>query len=93
MLGADRGAALDPARLAGVAPDRRLAPILLVGVNDSMAVMNEEIFGPVLPIEAYDGLDQAIDRINARPRPLSMYLFGGDAMARRRVLDRTTAGG
>ena len=88
-----RAIALDSGVTASRSPDRKLAPTVLVGVNDSMAVMNEEIFGPLLPIEAYDTLDQAIDKINARPRPLAMYMFGGDAGARRSVLDRTTAGG
>jgi coniferyl-aldehyde dehydrogenase len=78
---------------AGRSRDRRMAPTVLIGANDSMAVMNEEIFGPLLPIEAYEGLDQAIARINQRPRPLSMYMFGGDALARGRVLEQTTAGG
>ena len=73
--------------------NRTLAPTILLGVNDSMAVMREEIFGPVLPIEPYDSLDQAISKINARPRPLSLYMFGGDTGARRRVLEQTTAGG
>src|ERR1700694_1092789 len=72
---------------------RKMSPTLLVGVNDGMAVMQEEIFGPILPIESYSTLDQAIARINARPSPLSMYMFGGDAAARRRVLDETIAGG
>ena len=88
-----RAVALEPGVTATLAPIRKLAPTMLVGVNDSMAVMKEEIFGPVLPIEAYDSLDQAIDRINARPRPLSLYMFGGDTAARKAVLDRTTAGG
>jgi coniferyl-aldehyde dehydrogenase len=92
-LGGEHTAAHDSSSIEGGSPDRRLAPTLLVGVNESMAVMKEEIFGPLLPIEAYDGLDQAIGRINARPRPLSMYLFGGDAISRGRVLDGTTAGG
>ena len=88
-----RAVALDESAAPAGMPNRRLAPTILVGVNDSMAVMNEEIFGPVLPIEAYDSLDEAIARINARPRPLSLYMFGGDAQARRRVLEQTTAGG
>ncbi|HEV2041902.1 MAG TPA: coniferyl aldehyde dehydrogenase [Casimicrobiaceae bacterium] len=88
-----RAVALEPGVTTTLSPTRKLAPTILVGVNDSMAVMKEEIFGPVLPIEAYDSLDQAIDKINARPRPLSLYMFGGDAAARRKVLDRTTAGG
>lgn len=88
-----RAVALEPGVMTTLSPIRKLAPTILVGVNDSMAVMKEEIFGPVLPIEAYDSLDQAIDKINARPRPLSLYMFGGDTAARRTVLDRTTAGG
>ena len=88
-----RAVVLEPNVTTTLSPIRKLAPTILVGVNDSMAVMKEEIFGPVLPIEAYDSLDQAIDKINARPRPLSLYVFGGDTAARRAVLDRTTAGG
>jgi coniferyl-aldehyde dehydrogenase len=72
---------------------RKLAPVLLVGVRDDMAVMREEIFGPLLPIESYASLDDAIARINARPRPLALYAFGGDARARERVLRGTFAGG
>ena len=88
-----RAVILEPDATTTPSPMRKLAPTMLVGVNDSMAVMKEEIFGPVVPIEAYDSLDQAIDKINAGPRPLSLYMFGGDTAARRAVLDRTTAGG
>lgn len=70
-----------------------MPPTLVLDVNDTMAVMQQEIFGPILPIETYDTLDQAIERINARPRPLAMYMFGGSAVERRRVLERTIAGG
>ena len=78
-----------------VLPDRarKLAPTLLVGVRDDMAAMREEIFGPVLPIESYTNLDVAIARINARPRPLAQYVFGGGDEARERVLRETIAGG
>jgi coniferyl-aldehyde dehydrogenase len=72
---------------------RKLAPAIIVGVREDMAVMREEIFGPLLPIETYATLDEAIARINARPRPLAMYAFGGDARARERVLRETHAGG
>ena len=76
-------------------PDRarKLAPTLVVGARDDMAVMREEIFGPVLPIESYESLDEAIARINARPRPLALYAFGGDAASRLRLLEHTHAGG
>jgi coniferyl-aldehyde dehydrogenase len=71
---------------------RKFAPTLLLDVRDNMAVMREEIFGPVLPIEAYSTLDEAIAKINARPRPLALYAFGG-ARLRERVLRETIAGG
>ena len=72
---------------------RRMPPALVLDVSDTMGVMQQEIFGPILPIETYDTLDQAIERINARPRPPAMYMFGGSAAERRRVLERTIAGG
>lgn len=72
---------------------RKLAPTLLIGAHDDMAAMREEIFGPVLPIETYSTLDEAIAKINSRPRPLALYAFGGDAAVRERVLRETVAGG
>jgi coniferyl-aldehyde dehydrogenase len=72
---------------------RALAPTLVVGVNDDMAIMREEIFGPLLPVEAYDQLDEAITRINARPHPLALYWFGDEGAALTRVLRETRAGG
>ena len=72
---------------------RRIAPTIIVGVTDEMAVMREEIFGPLLPIETYANLDDAIARINARPHPLALYWFGNDRRERERVLRDTQAGG
>ena len=72
---------------------RKLQPTLLVGVRDDMAAMREEIFGPVLPIESYASIEEAIARINARPRPLALYAFGGDARWRERILRETFSGG
>ena len=77
----------------GHAAPRRLRPTLVLDPRDEMAVMQEEIFGPILPLETYATLDQAIARINARPRPLAMYMFGGNGEARRQVLAQTIAGG
>jgi len=88
-----RVVALDRDSASGVGGARKMPPTLLVGVNDGMAVMQEEIFGPLLPIESYSTLDEAIGRINARQRPLALYMFGGDRAARARVLHETTAGG
>lgn len=72
---------------------RRLAPVLVVGANDDMAIMRDEIFGPLLPIETYSTQDDAIARINARPHPLAMYWFGHNRAHCERVLHETLAGG
>jgi coniferyl-aldehyde dehydrogenase len=77
----------------GTGDGRTLPPTLLTGVNDEMKVMQEEIFGPLLPIVPYRDLDDAIRYVNAHPRPLSLYLFGHDGPGRRAVLSRTTSGG
>jgi acyl-CoA reductase-like NAD-dependent aldehyde dehydrogenase len=80
----------------GVAPDaaaHRLPPLVLLKVNDGMRVMQEEIFGPLLPIVSYDNLDQAIAFVNARPRPLALYYFDNNRSRIERVLDQTVAGG
>lgn len=69
-----------------------LAPALVLGVTDDMAVMQQEIFGPILPVVTYRSIDEAIAYVNARPRPLALYYFGDDSTDRRRVLDRTTSG-
>ncbi len=72
---------------------RKFPPTALVGATDAMAVMQEEIFGPVLPVLPYDTLDEAIAGINARPRPLALYWFGKSGAHRDRVLAQTIAGG
>ena len=80
----------------GAVPDpttRRFPPLLLSGVNAGMRVMQEEIFGPLLPLVPYDDLAQAIDYVNARPRPLALYYFDNDASAIATVLDQTVSGG
>ncbi len=71
---------------------RLFLPTLLTGVSDEMAVMQDEIFGPVLPIVPYGSLDEAVAYVNARPRPLALYLFSTDGADRRFVLDRTVSG-
>jgi coniferyl-aldehyde dehydrogenase len=78
---------------AGDAAARVFAPTLLVGARDDMAAMQEEIFGPLLPVEEHRGLDDAIARINARPHPLAFYFFGPDRERCERALRQTRAGG
>jgi coniferyl-aldehyde dehydrogenase len=84
---------LNPAGEALPAAKRKFPPTLALGVTDTMRVMQEEIFGPLLPVVTYRSLDEAIEFVNARPRPLSLYWFGDDAASRERVLERTIAGG
>ncbi len=69
-----------------------LPPTVMLGVTDEMRIAHEEIFGPILPIVPYGDIDDAIHYVNARPRPLALYYFGGDDADRRKVLDRTTSG-
>ena len=69
-------------------------PLTIIrGVNDDMKVMQEEIFGPILPVMTYDSIDQAIDYVNAHDRPLGLYYFGQDKAEEQQVLSRTISGG
>lgn len=72
---------------------RKIPPTLIVGATDDMSVMQEEIFGPVLPIRAYDAVEETIAYVNAHPRPLALYYFGEDAAESEALLTRTTSGG
>ena len=72
---------------------RKLAPTLLLDVNDGMKVMQEEIFGPVLPIKGYGSIDEALQYINDHDRPLALYYFDFDSGRAKDVLQRTTSGG
>ncbi|WP_085677918.1 MULTISPECIES: coniferyl aldehyde dehydrogenase [unclassified Pseudomonas] len=72
---------------------RRLPPHLLTRVNDSMRVMQDEIFGPLLPLVPYDHLDDALAYINQRPRPLALYYFGYDRGEQQHVLQHSHSGG
>jgi coniferyl-aldehyde dehydrogenase len=73
--------------------DRSFPPTLVVGADDSMRVMQGEIFGPILPIVTYTSLDEALNFINARPRPLALYYFDNSPSRTQKVLEQTTSGG
>ncbi|MES3026374.1 MAG: coniferyl aldehyde dehydrogenase [Pseudomonadota bacterium] len=72
---------------------RKIAPTLIIDPTDDMLVMQEEIFGPVLPVKTYSGIDEAIAYVNKGDRPLGLYYFGTDEAEREKVLNATTAGG
>ncbi|WP_168073865.1 coniferyl aldehyde dehydrogenase [Caulobacter sp. SSI4214] len=73
--------------------DRRMTPTLLVGATFDMLAMQEEIFGPVLPVLGYDVLDDLAGQIRSGPSPLALYYFGEDDERARRVIDGTASGG
>ena len=66
---------------------------ILQDVTDDMTVMQDEIFGPLLPVKTYGQVAEAIDYVNAHDRPLGLYWFGEDQAEQRTVLDRTISGG
>ena len=72
--------------------DRFFSPALLEGVNDSMAVMTEEIFGPLLPLLPYTLLDEALAMINNREKPLALYLFSDEEYIQQQVMAKTSSG-
>jgi coniferyl-aldehyde dehydrogenase len=72
---------------------RMFRPALVLGATDAMGVMQDEIFGPILPILPYRNLEDAVASVNSRPRPLALYYFGPKGPGRRTVLERTTSGG
>jgi coniferyl-aldehyde dehydrogenase len=88
-------AELKGARVArlGASGAGKLAPTLVIEPASDTRLMQEEIFGPVLPVVPYESLSDAISFINARPRPLALYLFVRDSDERDSVLTRTVSGG
>ena len=85
---------VNPANEDFAASNGNKMPLTIVrGVTDAMKVMQEEIFGPILPVMTYETIDQAIDYVNAHDRPLGLYYFGQDKAEEQKVLDRTISGG
>ena len=72
---------------------RRIPPTLVLDPTDDMQVMQDEIFGPLLPVKQYHHVDETIAYINAHDRPLGLYYFGEDKSEEQKVLTRTTSGG
>ena len=88
---------IDPARvvLGGAADEKalKIEPTIMDKATPRDPVMGEEIFGPVLPVIAFDSLDEAIDLVRSRPTPLALYLFSQDRAAQRRVMREVPFGG
>ncbi|MEC9110078.1 MAG: coniferyl aldehyde dehydrogenase [Pseudomonadota bacterium] len=72
---------------------RKMPLIILKNVTDDMKAMQEEIFGPVLPVKTYGHIDEAIEYVNEHDRPLGLYYFGQNADEREKVLTKTISGG
>jgi coniferyl-aldehyde dehydrogenase len=88
-----KGATLFPLSPATPGPAQLIAPMLVLGATDDMQLMQQEIFGPVLPLRPYQRIDEAIEEINRRPRPLALYYFGRDGAEEHELLNRTRSGG
>lgn len=71
---------------------RKIPPTLALDVTEDMTLMQEEVFGPILPIRTYERIDEAIDFVNGRPAPLALYYFGAENAELERVLARTVSG-
>jgi aldehyde dehydrogenase (NAD+)/coniferyl-aldehyde dehydrogenase len=93
QAGGARVVPLSGSLLAADPATRRMPPQALLDVRDDLQVMQEEIFGPLLPVLEYDGLDEAIRHVNARPRPLALYYFDRSRSRIERILRETVAGG
>ncbi len=74
-------------------PNHKIPPTLVLDATDDMAVMQDEIFGPILPVKTYRQMSDVISYINDHPRPLGLYYFGEDQGETREVLDKTVSGG
>lgn len=74
-------------------PSQKIAPTLIINPDDEAMCMQDEIFGPILPIKTYKNFEETISYINNRPRPLAAYFFGKDKAEEERFLTGTTSGG
>jgi coniferyl-aldehyde dehydrogenase len=74
-------------------PTRRIPIMLVLDPGDELGIMQEEIFGPIVPVKPYDTLEQAINYVNAHERPLALYVFGHDQEKVDKVITMTSSGG
>jgi acyl-CoA reductase-like NAD-dependent aldehyde dehydrogenase len=89
-----KGARLEVVAPGGGEPSgRRMAPVLVFGATPEMRLMQEELFGPILPVRSYRLLDEALAEIRSRPRPLAFYYFDEDERRATSVLRQVTSGG
>jgi coniferyl-aldehyde dehydrogenase len=89
-----KGATIIPLAHEQADTAKRKMPLTLVtNVSDDMQIMQEEIFGPLLPIKEYSSLDDAIAYINGKPRPLSLYIYSFNKDVQDKILQSTIAGG
>jgi coniferyl-aldehyde dehydrogenase len=88
-----RGATIVELGPLPVSPSRKIPPVLVLDPTDAMACMQEEVFGPALPVVTYENLEHALEFVNTRPRPLALSYFGFDRGAVDRVLAQTVSGG
>ncbi len=74
-------------------PQKYIAPTILVNVNPADDIMQEEIFGPILPVLEFDDITEVIRFVNSRPKPLAFYYFSKDPAKQRQVVHQTSSGG
>ena len=74
-------------------PHFKIPPTLVLNPTEEMKLMQEEIFGPVLPVKAYERVEESVEYINQKDRPLGLYYFGSDKKEQDYVLKNTTSGG
>jgi len=74
-------------------PTQKIPPTLIINPDDDALCMQDEIFGPLLPIKSYKNFEETINYINDKPRPLAAYYFGKDKIEEKRFLTGTTSGG
>ena len=74
-------------------PHHKIPPTIVLNPSEDMKIMQEEIFGPVLPVKTYKDVTEPVEYINSKDRPLGLYYFGEDAKEKDYVLENTTSGG